>query len=101
VLRADVPLRYALALALPSHGHRFFTAEGSACGMERATPQARIDAACETTMILFDPVVAIRALPQRTACWQLALLLEGFKGWRIRGVLLDRHDAGGSRMRGP
>jgi hypothetical protein len=69
--------------------------------MERAKPQARIDAAFEKTMILFDPVVAILALPQRTACGQLALLLEGFKGWRIRGVLIDRHDAGGSRMLGP
>jgi hypothetical protein len=69
--------------------------------MERAKPQARIDAAFEKTMIVFDPVVAILALPQRPACWQLALLREGCKGWRLRGVLIDRHDAGGRRMLGP
>jgi hypothetical protein len=39
-------------------------------------------------------------LPQCTARWEVALLLESLKCWRIGDGFIDGDDAGGDRMRG-
>jgi hypothetical protein len=60
--------------------HRLIALEGPPSGTEQAKPQARIDAAFEKTMILFYHVVEVFALPERTACWELPLLVKRLEG---------------------
>ena len=49
-------------------------------------------------MTLFRHIIQVFALPQRTACWELSLLLQGRECWRIGGVLIDRDDPRGHRV---
>jgi len=59
-----------------------------------------MDATVDKTMILRDHVVEVFALPERTACWELPLLLQRRESRGIGCVLIDRNHAREGRMRG-
>jgi hypothetical protein len=68
---------------------------------ERAKPQPRIHATFHKPVILLYHIIQVLTLPQRTAVGEVAGLLEGLEGWGIGGVLINRDDPWGGRMRCP
>jgi site-specific DNA recombinase len=55
---------------------------------------------CQLRKDYFHHVVEVLRLPQRTGVGEVACLLEGFEGWGIRRVLINRDDPWGGCMLG-
>src|SRR5262249_48524467 len=79
VANGDVEIRYAIPTAPRGETSRF----------------------CQLRKDYFHDVIQIFALPERTAWWELPLLLQCLESRRIGRVLINGDNAGGGGMGGP